>query len=164
MGYYVDIEDISWEMSMVHEEKAFKALCALNHDPDIDKRGRSFSNGEPDKRWFSWMPEDYDKTTKSVYDILNMLGFEVEILPVIEEEVGELEPWEKGYSPQTLYIYSYSSKIGQENLFLQALAPFVKEGSYIVWRGEHGERWKDAYEDGKMITYSARTVWDRPRF
>ena len=36
---------------------------------------------------------------------------------------------------------SYDSKTGDEDVFLDALRPVVKEGSYIVWEGEDYDRW-----------------------
>ena len=40
---------------------------------------------------------------------------------------------------------------GSEITFLNAIAPYVREGSYIEMQGEEGERWK-WYFDGKECT------------
>ena len=45
----------------------------------------------------------------------------------------------------------YNSKTGQEDLFLDRIAPFVQEGSYAIWKGEDNSFWKWEFTDGKML-------------
>jgi hypothetical protein len=40
------------------------------------------------------------------------------------------------------------------------IAPFVAPDSYIEWRGEDGELWRDEIRDGKLIQRTGHTVWD----
>lgn len=47
---------------------------------------------------------------------------------------------------------AYDNKSGQEELFLNAIAPLVKEGSYIGWQGEDGEMWVNVFKGGVMVT------------
>ena len=44
--------------------------------------------------------------------------------------------------------------------FLNKAAQYVKNGSYIEFVGEEGERWKFLFENGSMRTVYARLVWD----
>lgn len=51
-------------------------------------------------------------------------------------------------------------KIGDEELMFRAIAPFVKDGSYIEMHGEDGARWRWKFINGQMKEISARIVWD----
>jgi hypothetical protein len=133
MGYYVNIENVEWLLPVVHEDAALQVLKDLN-DPSNDhlKRGGSYSGGKQTAKWFSWMPKDYDKTVTTVYEVLDMLGFETEVLP------------------EGTRIRAYDSKTGQEDLFLAAIAEFIEPGSFIEWRGEDGAFWRNDF-DGKTM-------------
>lgn len=142
MGYYVNIESVEWFLPVVHEAAALQALKDLN-DPRNDdlKRGGSFSGGKQTAAWFSWMPEDYDKTVTSVSEVLELLGFDVDTVP------------------EGTYIRRYDSKTGQEDLFLNAIAEFVEPGSFIEWRGEDGAFWRNDFDGKKMRTLEGRVTY-----
>jgi hypothetical protein len=142
MGYYASISDADWFMSAKHEEAALQTLKDLNK-PENDhlKNGGSWSGGEKTSSWYSWMPSDYDQHVVSVAQVLEMLGFEVEAT-----DAGTR-------------ILFYDSKVGNENVFLAALAPYVEDGSYIVWTGEDGARWRHIYEGGKMYEQVPTITW-----
>jgi hypothetical protein len=142
MGYYVNIEAVNWLLPVVHEDAALQALKNLN-DPSNDhlKRGGRFAGGKETAKWFSWMPEDYDKTVTTVYEVLDMLGFETEVLP------------------EGTRIRAYDSKTGQEDLFLETIAEFVEPGSFIEWRGEDGAAWRNDFDGKTMRTLEGRVTF-----
>ena len=84
------------------------------------------------------MDWNYDETCKSAEEIFSALGFYTEIT-----DEGDL------------FIGMFSNKCGDENVFLQAVAPFVEDGSYIEWQGEDGNMWKNTFNNGKMKTQHA---------
>jgi len=43
-------------------------------------------------------------------------------------------------------------KYGDEEIFFNALAPYVESGSYLYFKGEDGDTWKWLFENGK-VTY-----------
>lgn len=125
MGYYININESNTYILKEHLDAAYKAMCDLNHDPKAQKGGASYSGGKQVESYFSWMEPDYDKKLKTADDILKELGFFTDL-----QDDGNL------------YIEGYDSKIGDESQFLDAIAPFVNEDAYIVWRGEDGSFWK----------------------
>lgn len=160
MGYYVDIEECEFFLAKQDFEKAYKACVALNDRDDLKSGGGggfTLPNGEKMKwgdprpegmnyhpmKWFSWMEPDYPETLKTFPEILIQLGFDISY-----DEAGNI------------YGLSYNSKIGDEALFLEAIAPFVKSGSYINWIGEDHTMWRNEFNGGKMTTKTARVVWE----
>ena len=134
MGYYVSGEG-NLTIKNANLPAAYAALMALQNAPDEMKHGGSFSAKET-RRWFSWMPEDLT-TIPTVQDVFRELGFEVEV----DGDTGDV------------VIGNYDSKIGDEETFFAAAAPFIESGEY-EWKGEDGEFWKWTFHDGKMFHVS----------
>jgi len=143
MGYYISLGASNWHLPAEHEEAALQVLKDLNKPENNHlKRGGSYTGGEKTMHWYAWMPSDYDEHVTSVEGVLNMLGFETH-----RDESGTT-------------ITFYDQKQGNEDIFLNALAPFMADGSYIDWTGEDGARWRFIYEGGKMYVQEAITVWN----
>lgn len=150
--------------------EAYHALCKLN-DRDEWKRGGSYG-GENDSttkrpaglnyhpgRWYSWLEPNYPETCHDLIDILQALGFDID------------DAQHSGTGLTTFFI-SYNDKVGQEDLFLEALSPYLISG-YIEWQGEDGEWWRNFLghdyseftdelapdEDGSMTTQQGLIVW-----
>ena len=51
-------------------------------------------------------------------------------------------------------------KLGDEALMFKAIAPFVKDGSFIEMHGEDGAMWRWKFVNGTMKEISAKIVWD----
>ena len=129
MGYYVNGNG-HLVIKKENLAAAYEALMALNDAPASAKRGGSYSGGEQHSSWFSWMPADLREIpdTKSVFE---QLGFET------MDANGDL------------VITCYDNKIGQEEVFFAAAAPFIENGEY-EWTGEDGAFWEWEFIDGKM--------------
>lgn len=52
----------------------------------------------------------------------------------------------------------YNDKSCNEGSVLVALAPFVAEGSFMEWRGEEGERWRDVVQSGVVVHQFVESV------
>ena len=130
MGYYVTTEDINIIVPKDLLEPAYKAVLAMNEDDNLKRGG---SHGSERKFWFSWMPEDLSTLT-DLKEVLENLGFET-----YYTDAGNLA------------LGHYDNKTGQEDLFLDAIAPFVQEGSYAIWKGEDNSFYKWEFNDGKML-------------
>lgn len=137
MGYYINIVDCDFRIPQEKLGDAYQAMCELNKRDDL-KRGGTLGADGTRKRWFAWMHPNYPETCSNAIEILEALGFHISTNE--EGDVTRLE---------------YDSKIGQEELFLEAIAPFVEHGSYIDWVGEDNERWRYLFEDGVMETWEA---------
>lgn len=133
MGYYVRLTNVDFTIPAEHLDAAYAAVCALNTTHHKEKRGGSWSGGKETEKWFSWMDPNYPDVCKDLVEVMEMLGFDCGI-----EDDG------------SFHIYSYDSKAGQEDLFLETLAPYVKDGSFLYWMGEDGEQWGNLYKDGKF--------------
>lgn len=144
MGYYVSITSTNWLLPIVNESAALDALKKLNSsENDHLKRGGRWGGGVAGKTesWFSWMPSDYDKTVKSVAEVLDMLGFETKV------------------DPEGTRIVGYDSKTGQEELFLATIAHFVEPGSAIDWRGEDDAIWRYSFDGTRMQVLEGRLTY-----
>jgi hypothetical protein len=141
MGYYVTTEDINIIVPKDLLEPAYKAVLAMNEDDNL-KRGGSY--GSERKFWFSWMPEDLS-TLADLKAVIENLGFDTNY-----NEAGDL------------VLGHYDSKTGQEDLFLDAIAPFVQEMSYAIWKGEDNSYYKWEFNDGKMLVIPGEMeiTWD----
>ena len=148
MGYYLEGQgDI--QIPPENEQAALAALHRLNWRNDLKTGGRSPrmenppAEGPREDKWFSWMEWNYHESTHSVDDVLAALGFEIVIPPNNTD----------GY--RDLY---YSGKSGDQDVFLAALIPFLKQG-YMAWTGEDGETWAWQVEDGYRRRGLAEMIW-----
>jgi hypothetical protein len=50
--------------------------------------------------------------------------------------------------------------LGDDNILFEAIAPFVKAGSYIEMNGEDGEKWRWIFDGKTMVEKTATVSWD----
>jgi hypothetical protein len=147
MGYSVETLGVDFIIPAENLEAAFTALKELNKHNEL-KSGGSFGR-KPDGSYgqtgwhFAWMDEDYDKTSRDAEHVLNQLGFQTSL-----DDEGLRIEWYDG------------EKKGDEEHFLEALAPFVKPGSYIEWEGEDRQRWRQDFDGETMTERSGRISWE----
>lgn len=153
MGYYVSITEGTVTIPKENLAKAYERMCALN-DNDSIKRGGQWGGDIDSKsprptglnyhpaKWFSWMDANYPETCKDAKAILDSLGFESHL------------------NDEGITIFGYDSKMGQEDLFLEAISDLCTKDSFLVWRGEDGEMWKNIFGDSKVVTKSAVIHWE----
>lgn len=130
MGYYITLADAGF--AVPETDEVLTVLKDANWKYHDWKRGGTYSGGVQTSRWFSWMPADYDKTVTSVKDVFELLGFDTDAHDGL------------------VRLMAYDSKIGQEELFLAIVAPFVEEGSFLEWRGEDGSMWRHEVINGRL--------------
>lgn len=148
MGYYVHTTAVSFRIKKENLDAAFKAACELNWRNDL-KRGGRYGAGRPDplpegpNEWvcFSWVDWNYHKTCKDLAEVMSQFRFGVEF-----DSRGDIVD------------LSFDSKTGNEDELLEAIAPFVEPGSYIEWRGEEDDIWRNGFYDGNMTTQQGRLV------
>ena len=125
MGYSVYIERSTAQIKRENFEKIKKAWIDMDKNQHDKKRGYTSAS---DERWFSWM-DSWESAKDGVVSTLEQLGFDVE-----NDET-------KDY----ISIVKYNSKIGQENLFFEAIGKYVT-GS-IIWVGEDDDTWTWKFKD-----------------
>lgn len=50
-------------------------------------------------------------------------------------------------------------KLGDDEIFWNTLAPYVKDGSFIEMIGEDNEMWRWSFQNGKMTEQTAKITW-----
>jgi hypothetical protein len=155
MGYYTRITESDIFISKDDFEYCYEAMCKLNDRDDL-KSGGSWGAGisadqprpeglsyHPGK-WFSWMDADYPDKCKTMEDVLYNLGFE----NIKYDENGNLiDIW-------------YDNKTGAEDVFLQAIAPYVKAGSYLNWQGEDGTNYQYFFNGKEIVEKAGVITWE----
>lgn len=149
MGYYVTGEG-EFTIRPQDEAAALKALHDLNWRNDLKHGGRwpqaeGIKDGPREDMWFSWMPWNYHETTDSVDEVLELLGFDI------------YDRDSSGYRRVT-----YNNKIGAEEHFFAALAPFITEGQ-VYWNGEDDRywQWQFPYKSIEMKHLRGRIIYEQ---
>lgn len=150
MGYYVSSEGVI-TVPAENLDAAYQALVDLNKRDDLKRGGSSRAEKKPASSsvannpnvWFSWMPWNYDAFYSTAQGILEELGFDTEIT-----EDGSLT------------FFGYDNKTGAEDVFVEALAPYVSEDSEMIWTGEDAEKWRWTFKNGEMIVQEAVITWE----
>jgi len=142
MGYYVTL--IAADFTIPETPEVLAAIHGMDVRFDALKRGGVIGGDKPQEKWFSWMPKL--GTLTSVQEVFETLGFDTEIDP----ETGNVG------------LVGYDNKTGQEDLFLAVVAPFVKDGSYTVWRGEDGMLCRYEVTEGRLTVRNSFVQWTEP--
>jgi hypothetical protein len=147
MGYCIDLMDVNLTIPAEHLDEAYRRMQDLNK-PENDhlKRGGSFGPGKERVLWFSWMNGRYtDGECVDAADILDELRF--------NNRYDE--------ASRTLRVIGFDGeKIGQEDLFFDAIADLVTPGSFVEWLGEDGARWRWVFDGQTRKEVWARMEWD----
>ena len=142
MGYYINLTDSTFLIPAENLDSAYKALCDLNERDDLKHGGRYGGGKGRTQVWFSWMDPDYPSVCPDAESIFNALGFETSLT-----------------DDGALSLDFYDSKAGDEDKFLDAVAPFVEPGSYLSWRGEDGSIWRDIFDGKTRENQYAEITW-----
>jgi len=146
MGYYITAEG-TIEMPRSLESEALHALKMLNYDHEQKRAGAFPKTDDPFYSYrYSWMPERWHDTVKSVQDVLELVGFHVE---------------KQRFSGLDVYTLTYDSKTGQEDVFLNCLAGYAQVEVEVV--GEDGARWRwaNAKAGSPLEYHEAITTYKR---
>ncbi|NCA16788.1 MAG: hypothetical protein EBS90_07055 [Betaproteobacteria bacterium] len=125
--------------------EAYNAMVQLNAYDHL-KSGGTYGGGKEISRHFSWMPTDLS-TIPTCAEMLQALGFEV----IVDGADGVIE------------ATGYNSKVGDEQVFLTAIAPWVEDESYFEWVGEDGDQWRWAFVKGEMFVQNGYISWAEPQ-
>lgn len=157
MGYYVTLTDADFGIPEKNWDAAFEAVCELNKHDELKTGGR-WSKGKQEEVWFAWMDPDYPAKALAEYEekklphplvwVFQQLGFDWELAPELHVEGDEFR------------LNSYDSKTGAEDHFLEAVAPFVRPDSWLEWRGEEGEMWRQEFDGKTVVTREGRVIYD----
>ena len=143
MGYYA-IGNGSIKIVGGNIYQAYNAMVQLNHYDHLKSCG-TYGGGKEISRHFSWMPEDLS-TIPTCAEMLKELGFELSV----------------DGTDGVIVATGYDNKVGDEEVFIAAIAPWIESESYFDWRGEDGDQWRWAFDSGEMYVQRGHIVWGTP--
>lgn len=144
MGYYMTQLNSVFKIPKENEEKALAAVKKLAEREDL-MSGGSWSDGKKQKCWFSWVDME-----------------EMEKAATLDEAVRAWR-WDLLRNQEDKSIVGIcfeGEKMGDDDVLLRALAPFVADKSYIEMRGEDDALWKWSFRDGELREVDGRIVFD----
>lgn len=134
MGYCMNQQFAVFFVSKENADKAAKAIQAL-HGKETIKDGSGAH--------FSWVDNKFYQI-KGFEDLMSEWRWEV-----VENDDGDFDS-----------IQFSGEKIGDDLILFQAIAPFVKKGSYIEMQGEDGALWRWVFNGKTCQEVNARVEWD----
>lgn len=131
MGYYINQRGADFKIKKNNIKKALEAIKAL--DPE-NGGGGSYRDGRKFESYFAWVNTNEYKNAKTLKEAVQAFRWDIE--------------FDKGGN--CINIYFEGEKVGDDDQFLEALAPFVEPGSYIEMQGENGEIWRWVFNGETM--------------
>lgn len=143
MGYCMEQRDVNFFIAKKNHEKALAAIKALDKNVD-EQGGGSISYGGNIKRNYAWVTTEEYLNAKTLEEAIEAWRWEV----ILDKEgnIGGLS--------------FYREKLGDDEILFNAIAPYVKKGSFIEMIGEDGTIWRWQFDGKKMKEITARIVFD----
>jgi len=147
MGYCVDIA-ISASIPSKNVNKCLEAINELHTDENLLKNAHGFGTRKEVKVssyiWYSWVENPPNGKFPDLQTAFEAWRYKVTIDDkgnlVIDDFNGE--------------------KWGDDEIFYDTIAPFVKSGSLIEVRGEDGDTWRHVFENKQVKRQEGRTVYE----
>ena len=143
MGYCMDQMGASFFIAKNQHEEALATLKDLVRS-EAGMSGGSWEGGKKTGSWFSWVESKEVLNANTLQEAMLAFRWETSV-----NEAGDI-----------VSICFEGEKFGDDETFFNALAPFVKDGSYIEMQGEDGGRWRWVFTDGKCKEIAATITWE----
>lgn len=137
MGYYMDQVDQDFRIKKENIQKAWNSLLDIMK---VEKKTICDSSGYH----YSWIDTDAVLNAETFEKALSEARFDVET-----DNNGDI-----------VDIYFNGEKLGDEEIILGSIAPYVESGSYITFQGECDERWKWKFINGTLEEIGGHWVFD----
>lgn len=144
MGYNMNQVNGLFTMKASDFDAALEAIKELAEHPE-QMSGYRWYNGKIESRHYSWVTTEAFLKADNIFDALDAWDIE------LTQEEGE--DFASG-------IQLYSEKLGDEHYVLEAIAPFVEDGSYIDMKGEDDYYWRWSFRNGTLQELGATIDWD----
>lgn len=131
MGYYMSQTDCSFSMTKEDAEKALQAI-------------KDLAGKETYGDHFSWVDTKRFLEAKTFKEATEAWRWSAE-----EDKEGNING-----------LWFQGDKSGDEDTLFDAIAPFVKEGSFIEMSGEDSTYWRWKFTGGKCIEVYGHVVFD----
>jgi hypothetical protein len=133
VGYCMDQEETEFFVSKDNLLSMMEAIRALHGKETITDSGG---------RHFSWVDHKFHTITDPI-KMLRAWRWDAE-----QNQEGNID-----------FLHFRGEKYGDDPVLFQAIAPFVRAGSYIQMRGEDGGRWRWCFDGQKMTEQQAKATW-----
>ena len=131
MGYCIELIDSSFNMKKENFGKAFRDLKSLfvveNMTVCDTVNGKNYYH-------FSWVDNEEVIESINMCELMKAIRFPVEF-----NSNGDI-----------CDIGFHGEKLGDDEIFLSALAPYVEDESYLEFEGEDGYSWRWCFKNGKL--------------
>ena len=131
MGYYMDLREAVFE---IKKGKKIEAMNAIKRAVD-------------EGRIVAWVNGKATESADTFEDALGSCRW-------------EYYTYDDGHGKSTQGLYFDGEKLGSDYNLFCAIAPYVKDGSYIEMQGEDGEIWRWKFKDGNCYEVYPTIVWD----
>jgi hypothetical protein len=143
MGYCMELVGEDFFIEASKKDAALAAIKALATETD-KMSGFTSRGGAIIERHFSWVTTENFVNAKTLAQAMQEWQWLAD-----EDADGNIT-----------YISFEGEKLGDDGVLFEAIAPFVKDGSYIEMSGEDGCRWMWCFKNGKMTEKTAKFVYD----
>jgi len=134
MGYCMRLTDIDFFIPKEKHQECLEVIKAL--DPEKEET-------VPDSSFMQVCTKEY-KNAQTLQEAIKTWGWDIET-----NEEGDID-----------YLRFDGEKVGDEKFLFDAIAPFVREGSYIQMNGEDGDNWRWVFTKGQCIEREGKIVWE----
>lgn len=160
MGYCIDVTINDVVIPAAKVPGAIKALLELMSQVDSIGHGGSWAGGRKTSSHFSWVSTEAVVKALKKGDLATALDeWRYECEDVNKDELEVLGDALKDYADVKL-AYFTGEKLGQDEELWCALAPFVRKGGTMEFRGEDDARWRYVFDGEGMIEQTGKTVWE----
>lgn len=142
MGYHIEQKDQDFFIHHSNIQNVVNAIHALAKDTDSMTGARFDTKGLVSKH-YAWVNNNYIESN-DIREILKCWRWYIHT-----NDIGDIES-----------IYFEGQKLGDDECLLKAIAPFVKDGSYIEMSGEDDALWRWVFKNGQLREAYAKITWD----
>jgi len=142
MGYRISQRSTKFFIAKELADEALAAIKELAKKPD-QMTGFAVSGGEVTDRFFGWVNTDKFVQAKTLVEALRAWRWEAE-----EDEVGNI-----------IDLHFLGEKLGDDDTLFDAIAPFVRSGSFVTIHGEDGYIWQWTFEEGRLSHRTGEVVF-----
>lgn len=145
MGYCIQQTDAHFFIPKEFHGLALRSVKALmtNSASTLGNGGIWRPNEEP-VRFFSWVNTDAVMKAETLEEALGAWRWES-----YTNDNGDIDG-----------LYFQGEKSGQDEYLFLAIAPYVKDGSYIAMRGEDGDIWRWYFDGQTCIEQTGKVIWE----
>jgi len=161
MGYYISTPQTSFSIHNDNLSRFFELVDNLMSDENVEENGLGGTmdaNGNKIRSWYSWVNTDVVRRAvleRDIRAVFGAWGYDLELTNNVE-----------GVSHFYLDIRGGDAKMGDEETFFAAIAPAVRDGSFLDVKGEDDAEWRWMWENGKFYSQeilSKKIIFDEPR-